>query len=155
MFEKGYCKKFWCSPSLATSSSFWQSKSLRRTLWGRCGTCGRNISKEDCSGWGEDESKMMQMIMTMSKMLGKSPRLQMLQDVQHEPRLRWGSRHSSLLVQPPRCPRSRNETEMKLDNSKLGSTQQWISVKTVFGDQLNGLGISWLGGGHPEPKLKK
>ena len=45
----------------------------------------------------------------------------MLQDVQHEPRLRWGSRHSSLLVQPPRCPRSRNETEMKYikEKSKL------------------------------------
>ena len=44
----------------------------------------------------------------------------------------------------------------KLDNSKLGSTQQWISVKTVFGDQLNGLGTSWLvGGGASWTKIKK
>ena len=41
-------------PSLATSSSFWQSKSLRRTLWERCGRCGNGISRPECSGWGED-----------------------------------------------------------------------------------------------------
>ena len=44
---------------------------------------------------------------------------QMLQDVQHEPRLRWRSRHPSLLVQSPRCPRSKNETEMKYIKEKF------------------------------------
>ena len=38
----------------------------------------------------------------------------------------------------------------------IWATVTEISVKTVFGDQLNGLGTSWLGGdGPPRSKIKK
>ena len=44
-----------------------------------------------------------------------------------------------------------------LENTRLKTaTDTEISVKTVFGDQLNGLGTSWLGGeGPPRSKIKK